>query len=216
MKKAESKDRIKEILQLKEMSQADLCRLTGFEKGRVSAWLKGKYQPRQRALTILSEALGVQEAWLMGYDVPMQKETQTFAPEPLSMKQVPLLGNIACGTPILANQHEGESRLVAGNASVDFCLIAKGNSMIDANIDDGDIIFCHKQETVENGEIAAVLIDDGADYAEATLKRIYFYPQQNRIILVAENPEVPALTFAGEQLKKVRILGKAVICQKQL
>lgn len=208
--KAEFKDRFRQILSLRNMTQAELAEKTGIHKAQISSWLNGKYKPRQTALTQLGEALGVSEVWLMGFDVPLQN------PDKTTLKEVPLVGEIACGTPILANQKQGEFALTTADTRADFCLIAHGDSMIDANINDGDVVFCRRQDSVENGEIAAVLIDDGAEYSEATLKRVYFYPEQSRIILVAENPNVQALTFAGETINKVRIIGKAVACQKKI
>jgi len=87
--------------------------------------------------------------------------------------------------------------------SVDFALTCIGDSMIGARIMDGDLVYIHQQPEVENGDIAAVLIDD-----EATLKRVYYYP--GRIILQAENPNFPPMVFQGSELDGVRIIGKAV------
>jgi len=208
------KDRFRKILEIRGKSQADIAKETGIDKGSISSWVNGKYEPRQKALTKLQNALGVSVEWLMGFDVPM--ENRSLEPKYLNLQKIPLLGEIACGAPILANQFESEYRFTDEDTHANFCIVAKGNSMIDAGIDDGDVIFCRQQSTVENGEIVAVLIDDGAEYAEATLKRVYYYPAQSRIILVAENPDVPALTFAGENLTKVRIIGKAIVVQKQI
>ena len=66
----------------------------------------------------------------------------------------------------------------------DYCVRAKGDSMINARIHNGDIVFIRKQEMVDNGEIAAVLIDN-----EVTLKRFYYYPESNKLVLQAENPQ---------------------------
>ncbi len=88
---------------------------------------------------------------------------------------------------------------------VDFCLRAAGDSMIGARIYDGDIVFVRKQSSVDNGEIAAVLIDD-----EATLKRVYYYPDKNKLVLSPENPKYEPFVYIGEELDEVRILGKVV------
>ena len=80
--------------------------------------------------------------------------------------------------------------------------------MINARIYDGDIVFIRKQPSVENGEIAAVLIDDMADVAETTLKRVYIY--DNKIILSAENTNYEPFVYVGEEMNNVRIVGKAV------
>ena len=83
--------------------------------------------------------------------------------------------------------------------------------MIGARIFDGDIVFIRAQDMVENGEIAAVVIED-----EATLKRVYFYPEKSKLILSPENPKYEPLVFIGEELNAVKILGKAVAYQSRL
>jgi repressor LexA len=99
---------------------------------------------------------------------------------------------------------EGYAPLCYG-VKADFCLFAKGDSMIGARIYDGDLVFIRKQSMVENGEIGAILIDDSA-----TLKRVYYYPEQNKLILNPENPKYEPLVYIGEELKDIQILGKAV------
>ena len=83
--------------------------------------------------------------------------------------------------------------------------------MINARIWDGDIVFIRAQQQVENGEIAAVIIGD-----EATLKRVYYYPQQNRLMLNAENPAFAPLIYIGDELRQIKILGKAVAFQSNV
>lgn len=124
--------------------------------------------------------------------------------EPLpSTRPVPLLGKIACGEPILARENiEGFVELDQ-RIGADFALRCVGDSMINAHIFDGDLVFIKAQPDVDNGQIAAVIIDD-----EATLKRVYKYP--NRLELRPENPLFPVLQFEGPELEKVRIAGRAI------
>ncbi|MCM1043324.1 MAG: transcriptional repressor LexA [Corallococcus sp.] len=117
--------------------------------------------------------------------------------------KVPLLGTIACGTPILATENIEEYINIDRRIHADFALRCKGDSMILARIHDGDIVYIRQQDDVENGEIAAVLIAN-----EATLKRVYKY--ENRVELRPENPTFAPLNFEGDELKQMRILGKAV------
>jgi len=120
-----------------------------------------------------------------------------------TMRKVPLIGSIACGTPILAEENcEGEVD-VPDHVRADFALRCKGDSMINARIFDGDIVYIRQQESVEHGEIAAILIDD-----EATLKRVYLY--EDHISLEAENPQYRPMVYWEDELNKVRILGKAI------
>ena len=128
----------------------------------------------------------------------------------LKTKKVPLLGEIACGQPIYAEEVHGEFYTTTNALNADFCLQAKGDSMINARIFDGDIVFCKYQPTVENGEIAAVIIDD-----EATLKRFYFDKDKRQITLVPENPAYQPLVFIGSDVANVRVIGKAIAFQSQ-
>jgi repressor LexA len=124
--------------------------------------------------------------------------------EPLpKMKKVPLLGTIACGEPILAEENIEDFINMPVQVKGTFALRCKGDSMINARIFDGDIVYIRQQPDVENGEIAAVLIDN-----EATLKRVYKY--ENRIELRPENPTFKVMNFENEELNNIRILGKAV------
>lgn len=129
----------------------------------------------------------------------------------IKKKKLPLLGEIACGQPIFANE-DRESYVMAGtDINADFCLKAKGDSMIGARILDGDIVFIKQAPIVNNGEIAAVIIGE-----EATLKRVYFYPKKQKLILQAENPKYEPLVYIGEELNEIRILGKAVAFQSDI
>lgn len=120
------------------------------------------------------------------------------------MKNIPLLGTIACGEPILAEENIENYVTVDAKANVDFALKCKGDSMINARIFDGDIVYIHSQPDVENGEIAAVLIGN-----EATLKKVHKYP--NKLVLSPCNPMYDDLVYTEEQLNDIRILGKAVL-----
>ena len=95
--------------------------------------------------------------------------------------------------------------------NADFCLKAKGDSMTGTRILDGDIIFIKQMPMVNNGEIAAVIIGD-----EATLKRVYYYPEKQKLVLQAENPKYEPLVYIGEELNEIRILGKAVAFQSDI
>lgn len=119
------------------------------------------------------------------------------------MRKVPLLGAIACGSPILAQENlDGEVDIPA-EINADFALRCKGDSMINARIFDGDTVYIRQQEEVEHGEIAAVLVGE-----EATLKRVYLF--DDHISLEAENPQYRPMVYWGEDMNGIRILGKAV------
>ncbi|MDD6788824.1 MAG: S24 family peptidase [Lachnospira sp.] len=213
--KVRTADRLKEIMERRDLKQIDIVRLCepyskeyGIRMGKsdISQYVSGKVEPGQDKLTILGLALNVSEAWLMGYDVPMARDSGLM---PVEVQRVPLLGDIACGEPIVANQTYDVYVQAGGTVKCDFCLRAHGDSMIGARIHDGDIVFVHEQPTVENGEIAAVIIDD-----ETTLKRFYAY--SNKIVLQAENPKYEPIVYVGEETEHVRVLGKAVSFQSEI
>lgn len=134
-------------------------------------------------------------------DMPIDIGSNIISMPP--MRKVPLLGAIACGAPILADEHIEEYVDIPKHIHADFALTCKGDSMINARIFDGDIVYIRQQDSVENGEIAAVLID-----SEATLKRVKLYG--DHISLEPENPMYKPLVFWNEEMNDVRILGKAV------
>ncbi len=125
--------------------------------------------------------------------------------KPIKLKRFPLLGEIACGEPIWADEDKESFVMADMDINADFCLTAKGDSMINARIYDGDVVFIKEMPMVNNGEIAAVIIDN-----EATLKKVYYYPDKGKLVLYPENPEYEPFVYIGEELNYIRILGKAV------
>lgn len=154
----------------------------------------------------LAVALGTTPAELMGWDEEPTVSYKNLMP--MSVKQLPVLGDIACGMPIYAEERHESFVCVADKLDADFCLKAHGDSMIGARIYDGDIVFIRSQSAVENGEIAAVIIND-----EATLKRVYYYPMEAKLVLSPENPRYAPLVYVGHELDSVKIIGKAVAFQ---
>lgn len=130
---------------------------------------------------------------------------------PLTRKRLPLLGEIACGEPRFADENREYYVEVGTDIAADFCLRAKGDSMTGARINDGDIVFIRSSPSVDNGQIAAVIIGD-----EATLKRVFYYQNKKLIILRAENPRYQDIIFEDADLENVRILGLAVAFQSDV
>lgn len=208
-------DRLNKALQLRNMTASELSKRSGVNEGAISQYRAGAYKASQSNLDKLSKILNVQIPWLMGCDVPMQPYIETgFNYENVSnilpipkMKKVPRLGTIACGEPILAVENIETNDFVPADIKCDFTLKCKGDSMINARINDGDIVYIKSQSMVESGEIAACLVE-GEFETEATLKR--FYKSDDRIILQFENPKYQPFVFVKEEMNKVRIIGKAV------
>ncbi len=165
-------------------------------------------------LEAVATALMTSPSYLMGWtdDPNIREQTTQFNNIfPIQTQRIPMLGDIACGKPIFANE-ERESYVQAGmNIKADFCLTARGDSMIGARIHDGDIVFCRSQTMVDNGEIAAVIIGE-----EATLKRVYYYPEKKKLVLQAENPKYEPFVYVGSELDEITILGKAIAFQSDI
>ena len=155
----------------------------------------------------LAMALGTTPSELMGWEAGVLPDGTM----PISTKKLPILGEIACGNPIFANEEHESFVSADGGLKADFCFVAHGDSMIGARIYDGDIIFIRSQVSVNNGEIAAVIIND-----EATLKRVYFYPDEKKLILLPENPRYAPMVYLEDELCEIKILGKAVAFQSNL
>lgn len=212
-------ERLKKAMDAAQMTQTELAKRTGIGKSSISTYLSGSYEPKQKNIYRMALALGVNEAWLMGADIPMARNakedyinnpiTAQFSSPPANVipmpntYKVPLIGTIACGQPILAVENTDELVDVPEYIQADFALRCKGDSMINARIFDGDIVYIYRQPEVENGQIAAVRIGE-----EATLKKVYF--TGSRLVLRAANPLYDDLEYEGPELEEVEILGKAV------
>ena len=196
--------RLKELRKARGLTLDALATLVGTSKQTIQRYETGVISniPPKR-VEELALALGTTPGELMGWG-------SVGSPDilPLTVKRLPVLGQIACGEPIYAAE-EHESYVSAdGRLDADFCLKAHGDSMIGARIMDGDMVFIRQQDSVDNGEIAAVIIND-----EATLKRVYFYPEEGKLILTPENPRYAPLVYVGEELDSIKIIGKAVAFQ---
>lgn len=180
----------------------------GVGKSTVRKWETGIIANMRRdKIAALAQVLHTTPAYLMGW----KEEIQVDNLFRIETKKFPLLGNIACGEPIFADEQFGAYVEAGANIRADFCLRAQGDSMIGARIYDGDIVFIRKQEMVDDGEIAAVLIED-----EATLKRVQYNPEADELLLFPENPKYRTMRYSGEELSHIRIIGKAVAFQSDL
>ncbi len=203
------KNSLRQLRESKGYSMEELARLYNstynakMNKSTLSRYENGLQEPMYSTASNLAKLFGVSVDELVNEDLSFPG----VLPLPKTYK-VPLLGDIACGSPITAVEDIEAMVNVPEYIHVDFALRCKGDSMINARIFDGDIVYIHKQEEVENGEIAAVMVADSAEMAEATLKRVYFSGEQ--LILQAENPTFSPIMFSGEDINQVRILGKAV------
>ena len=206
-------NRIKELRKNKGFTQIQLAEALFVDQTAISKWDKGIAFPAAEMQRKLADIFEVSIDYLLGRSD--SEHGDGFDIEnivPLSeviRKRVPVLGEIACGEPIFAQEQYGE--YIETDINADFALTCKGDSMTGARINDGDLVLIRKQEMVENGAIAAVIIEN-----EATLKRVYYYPQTKKLVLQAENPKYEPLVYIDSELENIRILGRAVAFQSLL
>ena len=197
--------RLAVVMAEKNIKAAELSRLTGISKPRLSQYKNGVYVPKADAICAMARALGVSEAYLLGTtDIPEARSGGKY-------KVLPVIGQIACGNPVFASEEDGGAVYTDADTDADFCLIAKGDSMKDARINSGDTVFIKKADSVNNGEIAAIIIGD-----EATLKRVYYYPESAKLMLISENSNYEPMVFSGAELERIRIIGKAVAFKSEI
>ena len=203
--------RIKDLRTSLGMTQDELAKLTGYKsRSSIQKIESGERDITQSTIAAFAKALKVTPSVIMGWEennenntAPDYSNIKGIMPLP-EMRKVPLLGAIACGEPIYREEDEWIS--LPNDIKADFCLRCEGDSMIDARINDGDIVFIKACPEVENGQIAAVSIDN-----EVTLKRVFYYPEKNRLVLYPENKAYEPFVYMNEELNDVRILGRAVM-----
>lgn len=216
-------DLIKEYRTEHNLSQRQFAIMCGLSNGYISMLEKGEnpstkkpVAPSLVQLQKIAAGLGITVMDLMervddmpiDLDDKLEHQDVTSIPNAFPLpksKDFPLIGSIACGQPILATENLQGHVSYPDDIDADFCLRCQGDSMINARIFDGDIVFIRQQPQVENGEIAAVRIGE-----EATLKKVYYVPSSDRITLRACNPLYPDMEYSGEELDHIEILGKAV------
>lgn len=195
--------RIKEMRKSRKMTLKELGEHIGLSESNTKRYEDG--QIKTVGIDIIKKialALDVPASYLTGWEeIPQYQKLSNYVP--IAKKKIPLLGEIAAGQPIYADEHIEEFLPVDDEVKADFALKIKGDSMINAQINDGDIVFIRQQSDVDNGQIAAVLIDDSA-----TLKRVYHV--NGGLQLQAENPKYFPMIYGKNNCDECRILGLAV------
>ena len=194
------------------MTQTDLALKMGYaDKSMIAKIEKGNVDLPQSKILAFANALETTPGELMGWDYETETTETVDNIYKLGKIKLPMFGKVACGEPIFADEDRESYIMIGTDIGADFCLQCQGDSMINARIHDGDIVFVKKTDIVENGEIAVVIIDD-----EATLKRFFYYREQNLVILKPENPKYQDIILTGEQLNQVRVIGRAVAFQSDV
>ena len=201
----------------KDLSQRQFALQCDLSNGYISFLEKGVNPQTQQPITPTLPALQklaagmnitLNDLFKMVDDMPIELRPDTEAVPNLiplePMERIPLLGAIACGDPILAQENIEDYIDLPRTIKADFALTCEGDSMIDAGIKDGDVVYIRSQPEVQNGQIAAVLVDGES----ATLKRFFF--NDGVVTLMAANQSYPPIVKAGSDVEQVRVLGLAV------
>ena len=195
---------VRELRKKKGIQQKELALTLGVSQPTISDWEANKKDPSGDRLRRLADYFGVDELVILGKGVvdlnsPTQQLDDFIA---LGRSVLPIIGDIACGEPILAEQNiEGYADLPEG-VHADFALRCKGDSMTPTFLN-GDLVLIRRQPEVENGQIAAISIN-----GEATLKHVYM--RESGLMLVADNPSYEPILAVPESDKQIIIHGLAV------
>lgn len=200
-----------------DITQEELGNILSLNKSSIKRYESGEVKKiKIPVLQAIAKALDVDPSWLalktdeMGHFETIPQDVLSSSLIPLQkVHYIPVIGRIACGTPILAQENVVDRILLPDHIKADFALQAQGDSMTGAQIDDQDYVYIRSQPEVENGEIAAVLIGE-----EATLKKVY--REDDKLTLLPANPKHDPIMFVKSELKQVKIIGKAVAVLKNL
>ena len=205
-------NRLNKAILLRNIKPIELSEKTGIDKSKISSYMSGRYKAKQDGVYLLAKALDVNEAWLMGLDVPMERIKddifQKIGAIPLSeieTTKIPVLGKVKAGYDYLAQENIIEYiffNIDGSDKENYYALYVTGNSM-EPLFDDGDIVIVHKQDNFNNGENCVVLINGD----EATIKKVY--KGTTGIKLQAVNPYYPPRIFTEEEIRDlpVKIIG---------
>lgn len=206
--------RIKKLRERNGLTQQQFAEILGVTDGAVSSWEKDAYNPRMGVFQKIQDHFGVSKSYLIDgeNELSVSQTTDGVLPYPdlipVQKKRIPLFGGIAAGDPIPANQEYDTYVEADSDVHCDYALRVDGDSM-DPTVRLGDLVFIRRQDDVDDGDIAAVLIDDSA-----TLKRVYHV--KNGLTLTSDNAKYPPRAVTYPEHDTIRILGKAVAFKRLL
>lgn len=191
-----------------ELTLEDVAKRVGVSPATISRWESGDIANMRRdRIAALAKALQISPAVIMGWDVDTPIPPGTHRPQ---FKKVPMLGYAAAGQPLEDLNQDTPYYDVENKYDVDFCITVRGDSMINAGINDGDIVFIKSMPEVPNGKIACVEIDN----EKVCLKR--FYKSADGVMLISENPKYSPMQLNRFNCQSVKILGLAILRQSEI
>ena len=200
--------RLKEYREKFNITLSEMSKKCGIPAQTLNRYELGQRKPKIDTAVEIAEALNINPLWLQGYDVPIDNLLPIGA-SPInlpSLHRIPILGRISAGLPLYAEQNvEGYTMTNLNGGAEYFALQVSGDSMNAVRIQDGDVLIVRRQDSVENGEIAIVMVGD----EDATVKR--FYSTGNTVTLMPQstNPQHQPQIY-DLQKTKIKVLGKVV------
>lgn len=200
-------ERLCRAMFMKRIRQADLVERTGIDKGSISSYVSGRYKPNSEKLIKLATALGVDPAWLSGDAPDIDPVTLTKSQWPgesnPSTQTIPILGKVAAGEPIFADENLIGTLTIEDPRSDLFALHITGDSM-SPRIMDGDLVLVHKQNTANDGDLVIALHEDAA-----TCK--VYRKNSWGVSLVPFNTSYAPFVFSGsDAAEQLQIIGKVI------
>lgn len=204
---AEFYKRLKDAMDIRNISQSQLCEKTGIPKSAMSQYVSGNFKPKQKRTYLIAKALDVNEAWLMGYeDISMDKNNNSDIEILPSDKiyKIPLFESVSAGFGAYACSDVVDYIPLyidnPADAELTLTIKVKGDSMY-PKIENGDIIVVRKQDSVDSGQVAVVLVDD----EEGFVKKVVY--DKDYIELHSFNPEYQTKRFEGPEVQRIRVVG---------
>ena len=206
---------IKRLMRDNQIDRKTLSENLDVKYTTLSDWINAVTYPRRDKIEKMARYFNVTKSDLIEPYQPQSPNPDLSKYGIISLenrrtKKIPILGEIACGVPIYAEETYNDYVEVDEDIKVDFALRTKGDSMIGDNIVDGDVVLVKKVSMVEPHEIAVVIIND-----EATLKRVKYDRENNIVMLIASNYNIAPIIYSGEELEQINILGKVVLLQRK-
>lgn len=202
-------NRLQKAMNIRNMKQVDLVEKTHLDKTLINKYLSGVTNAKQDKLTILAKALDINEVWLMGYDIPMDRNiVLDELGNPVT--PIPLVRAVKAGYDYLAQENlEGTinvEKSLVGDGSEYFALKVKGDSMAPVFIE-GDIVIIHKQNDCENNQIAIVIVNG----EEGTVKKVR--KTEAGIILQPLNLAYAPMMFTNKEMDSIPVTIVGIVKQ---
>jgi repressor LexA len=202
-------NRLKELRTKRGLKQTELAKVLNITQGALSGWENERYSIGNNELRNIADFFGVSTDYLLGRDID-PPQINNFIERPVESRKIPVMGSVKCGINGLAFEYVDGNVFIGKEAYGEyFALVCRGDSMSGVGISDGDIAIVRRQDTVQTGEIAVVIVDGD----EGTLKRVRF--QNNAIILEAANPFYPPRLFVGEEMNSLKFVGRVIEIRKR-